>query len=76
MLKPDERVGKSVILVGKKAQKGKHIHFVAVKKLTKCSDLSFVHFFNDSALTAVKRDTNGTCILGIWKGYHLSIECI
>ena len=44
MLKPDERVGKSVILVGKKAQKGKQIHFVAVKKFTKCSDLSFVHF--------------------------------
>ena len=33
------RAGKSVILVGKKAQKGKQIHFMAVKKLTKCSDL-------------------------------------
>ena len=32
-----ERVGKFVITVGKKDQKGYQMHFMAVKKLRKCS---------------------------------------
>ena len=38
-----ERVGKSVILVSKKAQKDEQIHFMAVKMSTKRSSLRFIH---------------------------------
>ena len=48
-----ERVGRSVISVGKKrVQKGQQMHFVAVKTFWFC-DL-FTGIFKDSAITAVK----------------------
>ena len=40
-----ERVGKSVILVSRKAQNGKQIHFVAKKKSKNVPVLSFFPFF-------------------------------
>ena len=39
-------VGKSVILVGKKGQKGKHMHFTAVKKSRKRSRFVIYSNFN------------------------------
>ena len=44
-----ERVGKSFILACKKAQESKQMHFMAVKKLRKCSGFVinyFSHIFN------------------------------
>ena len=53
-IKVHGRVGKSVILVGKKAQKGKHMHFMAVKKSRKRSGFAIYSNFKDSAFTAVR----------------------
>ena len=51
-----EWVGKYVILVGKKAQKGQQVHFKAVKKLRKRSGFVIYSYFKDSAFTVVERD--------------------
>lgn len=48
-------VGKSVILVGKKGQKGKQMHFTAVKKSRKRSGFVIYSYFKDSAFKAVER---------------------
>ena len=47
------RVGKSVILVCKKTQKGSWIHFMSVKKLRNHSGFVIYSYFKDSAFTAV-----------------------
>ena len=48
------RVGKSVILVGKKAQKGKQMHFTVMKKSRKRSGFVIYSNFKYSAFTAVR----------------------
>ena len=50
-----ERVGKSVISVCKKAQKGQQMHFIVVKKSRKSAGFSIYLFFKelDRALAAV-----------------------
>ena len=50
-----ERVGKTVISVCKKAQKGQQMHFMAPKKSIKCSGFVIYAYFKDIAFTAVKR---------------------
>ena len=50
-----ERVGKSVILVSRKAQNGKQIHFVAKKKSKNVPVLSFFPFFKTVYLQQLKR---------------------
>ena len=45
-----ERVGKSIISVGNKAQKGQQMHFVAVKK-SKKRGVVVNSYFKDSAST-------------------------
>ena len=52
-----EMVGKSVISVGKKAQKSYQMHFVAVKKSRKLSGFVIYWYLKYcSTFTAVKRD--------------------
>ena len=50
-----ERVGKPVISVGKKVQKGKKRHFMAEKKSRKRSGFVIHSYFKDSTFSAVKR---------------------
>ena len=45
-----------VISVGKKAQKGLQMHFLAVKKSRKHSSFVIYSYLKDSAFTAVKRN--------------------
>ena len=51
-----KRVGKSVIFVCKKAQRGYKLHFMAVRKSRKRSGFVIYSFLKDSAFTAVKKD--------------------
>ena len=52
-----ERIGKSIILVGRKTQNSyKQMHFMAVKKSRKRSGFVISSYFEDSAFTVVKRD--------------------
>ena len=52
-----ERIGKSVILVGRETLKGyKKMHFMAVKKSRKRSGFVIYSYFKDSTCTALKRD--------------------
>ena len=51
-----ERVGKSVVSVGKKAQNGQQMYLMAVTKSRKRSDFFSYSYFKDSGFTEVKRD--------------------
>ena len=54
--------------------KGLQKDFMAVKKSRKFSGFAIYSYFKDDAFTALNRDASSK--LGIWKGYHLSIEGI
>ena len=68
-----ERKGKSVKSVCKKAQKDYQMYFMIVKKSRILSGFVIYSHFKNSAFIAVERDKKE---LGMWKGYHLSVNGI
>ena len=73
-----ERIGKSVISVSKKVQKGQHMHCnsMAVIKSGKGSGFVICSYLKDSALTAIKlyQGKQGSS-KGIHKGYPFCQKC-
>ena len=62
-----ERVVKTVISVGKKAQECQQMHFMAVEKTSKLSGFVIWSYLRDIAFTAVKRyaQFKTRCVKGV-----------